>query len=236
VQLLADDAVPLSHKHLSLRYLESLADRIPPEVQEQLIPIATRIARREVPETHNFLGNARDAAGEATNLILALGAVDPDASADRLVDLLAGSPADRRWAARVAARTEGPDRLGLLVTLAADTDPSVRVAAAPGLATAVAPASPDLSPSAPSRRASPTPALPSRRTPPPRSEPPEERPPMPSSRRCASTPQRTSAKPQRAPTPDTQPRLPTSFVSGCGSRSDTVSASTALRMLSKQHA
>jgi hypothetical protein len=136
--LLDDDAVLMSAKRESLRVLESLADRVPPEVRDPLIPIASRIARREVPETLDFFGAPGDAAGEATNLLFALGAVDPDESAERLVEFLGGAPADRRWAARVAARAEGPETLGLLAALAGDADPEVRAAAAAGLASAVA--------------------------------------------------------------------------------------------------
>jgi uncharacterized protein DUF4365 len=138
LQLLADDRVVLNHKRESLRLLGSLADHVASEIRDHLIPIATRIARREAPETHDFLGGPGAAAGEATNLILALGAVEPYESSARLVDLLGGGPADRRWAAHVAARADGQEHLGLLVTLAADAVPSVRAAAARGLATAVA--------------------------------------------------------------------------------------------------
>jgi hypothetical protein len=137
--LLADDQVPVRGKCESLHLLESLADHVPPAVRDRLIPTATTIAHQEAPETNSvFFDNPGDAAGAATNLLLALGAVDPCQSADRLVALLGGDPADRRWAARVAARTEGQERLGLLVTLAADANPSVRAAAAKGLATVVA--------------------------------------------------------------------------------------------------
>jgi hypothetical protein len=138
LQLLGDDAVPMSAKRGSLRVLEALAERVPPDVRDPLVPIATRIARREVPETFDFFGAPGDAAGQATNLLLALGAVDRDESAERLVELLGGGPADRRWAARVAARAQGSDTLGLLATLAADVDPGVRAAAAAGLASTVA--------------------------------------------------------------------------------------------------
>jgi tetratricopeptide (TPR) repeat protein len=138
LELLADDCVCTSDKRSSLHFLALLADQVAPEVRDRLIPIATRIARREVPETNDVFGTPRGAAGEATNLICVLGGVDRYESAARLVDLLGGGPADRRWAARVAARTEDQEGLGLLVTLAADADPSVRAVAAQGLATVVA--------------------------------------------------------------------------------------------------
>jgi hypothetical protein len=79
--------------------LNPLAERVPSDVCDRLIPIATRIARREVPETLHLFSTPGDAAGQATNLILALGGPDPEESADHLVDLLAGAPAKRRWAA-----------------------------------------------------------------------------------------------------------------------------------------
>jgi HEAT repeat protein len=137
LRLLDDDRVLIGAKRYSLRYLASLADHVPQQIRERLIPIATKIARRETAETHDFFGDGGDAAGEATNVTLAFGGIDAEEFADRLVDLLAGGPTDRRWAARVAAQTDGSERVGLLVTLAADADASVRAAAAHGLASAV---------------------------------------------------------------------------------------------------
>jgi hypothetical protein len=196
LQLLADD-LPASGKRESLYFLESLADHVPPGVRGRLIPIATGIAHRVAPEAYDVLfDNRGDAAGAAANLLLALGAVDPYQSADRLVALLGGDPADRRWAARVAARTEGQERLGLLVTLAADADPRVRAQPPKASPRPSPPPTSGPSPSVPSWNASPTPARSSPPTPPTPSEWPEEKPPRPSSLRCANTPRRTSGKPQ----------------------------------------
>jgi len=138
LRLLADDVVMMSAKRGALRLLERLVDHVPPEVRDALAPIAMRIARREVPDTLDFFGEPGDATGEATNLLLALGAVGREESAERLVELLSGTHAERRWAALVGGRTDDPEVLGLLVTLAADDDPAVRAAAAASLARAVA--------------------------------------------------------------------------------------------------
>lgn len=138
LRLLADDVVMMSAKRGALRLLERLVDHVPPEVRDSLAPIAMRIARREVPETLDFFGEPGDATGEATNLLLALGAVGPEESAQRLVELLGGTHAERRWAGLVGGRADDPEVLGLLVTLAADDDPAVRAAAVTSLARAVA--------------------------------------------------------------------------------------------------
>jgi HEAT repeat protein len=55
-----------------------------------------------------------------------------------LLRLLAGTPEDRLWAARIAGRVDQPERLGLLIGLCQALEPGVRANAAAGLATLVA--------------------------------------------------------------------------------------------------
>jgi hypothetical protein len=138
VTLLDDDAVLTGGKVGALRALASLADRVPDDTRERLIPIAQRIAEAPAPDDFHMFINPEDAPGEATRLLLGLGALDSDATATRLCALLAGEPVDRRHAARVAARINGPERLGVLAALSADAEPTVRAAAADGLAAIVA--------------------------------------------------------------------------------------------------
>jgi HEAT repeat protein len=76
--------------------------------------------------------------GPATHLSAALGALDDDEAADRLLDLLGGDSNNRRWAAHVARRLNRSQDVGLLATLIQDPAPEVRAAAAEGLASLVA--------------------------------------------------------------------------------------------------
>jgi hypothetical protein len=138
LQLLADDAVMPILKRNAMRTLASLADRVPSEIAERLLFIIARIAKREAPAAPNFLDDRRDAAGEAANLVVALGGLDADDSLDRLTDLVAGEREDRQWAAQVAGQVGRPEDVGILIVLAADGDPGVRAAAASGLAALVA--------------------------------------------------------------------------------------------------
>ncbi len=138
LQLLADEAVLPGSKRAAMQALASLADQLPAETAERLLPIIARIAKREPPAAPDFLDEPRDAAGEAANLAVALGGLEIDDSLDRLTDLVAGEPGDRQWAAQVAGQAGRPEDVGVLMTLAADADPNVRAAAAFGLAALVA--------------------------------------------------------------------------------------------------
>ena len=137
LRLLDADVVSPGDKHAALDSLEALVDRVPTEVREALVPIALRIARGEAPQVPDPFGGPSTVAGRATRLLIAVGGLDAEESADRLVDLLLGGSPDRRWAAHVASRSENAEQVGVLVALSADADPTVRVAAATGLARAV---------------------------------------------------------------------------------------------------
>jgi HEAT repeat protein len=123
-----------------VRTLATLADHIPRETSEQLLPIIATIAKRQAPAAADFLDDprGRGAAGEAANLAVALGGLEVDDLLDRLTDLVAGEAGDRRWAAQVAGQSGRPEDVGILMALAADGDPDVRAAAASGLAALVA--------------------------------------------------------------------------------------------------
>jgi hypothetical protein len=82
--------------------------------------------------------NERDNMGVGTYLATVLGALDESATADRLLDLLAGDRNHRRWAAQVAGRLNRPEDIGVLATLSRDIDPEVRAATGAALASIVA--------------------------------------------------------------------------------------------------
>jgi hypothetical protein len=138
LRLLADNSVMPSSKRGAMGSLASLAENLPAEASERLLPIVGSIAKREAPAAAEALDEQRDAAGEAANLVVALGGLDIDDSLDRIPDLVAGESGDRRWAAQVAGRAQRSEDIGVLITLAADADPGVRAAAASGLAALVA--------------------------------------------------------------------------------------------------
>jgi hypothetical protein len=138
VRLFGDEAVGAGDKRGGLQSLAALADELPEGVRATLMPIAVAIADPSAPFVQSPLDPERDAVGAAIELAVALGAQDEAASAGSLLYLLAGDRYHRRSAARVARRLMRPEDLGVLVTLAEDSDPDVRAAAAAGLASLVA--------------------------------------------------------------------------------------------------
>lgn len=138
LRLLDDQTVRSGSKRIALQTLANLASHLPPDVAARLLPIAGTIAKRETAAPVDIFDGPRDTAGEAANLLVALGGLEMDDSFDRLTDLVAGESGDRRWAAEVAGQTGRPEDVGVLLTLAADDDPHVRAAAAFGLASLVA--------------------------------------------------------------------------------------------------
>ncbi len=137
LDLLEDDAVIGEHKRGAFHLLAALADRVPHELRARLEAIAVAVAQRPPDERWFPFGNKGDARGAAANLGAALGALDPDQAAGRLLDLLAGDADHRKWAAWLARRLGRAEDTGVLVTLTQDVEPAVRAAAAGALASLV---------------------------------------------------------------------------------------------------
>ena len=137
LRLLADDTVAGGHKIGAFQVLTSLSDHIPDKIRKRLAVIAKAAAERpsrgDLPPP---IGG--DAAGAAAQLAAALGALDAESIADRLLGLLAGDQEHQRWAARIAHRIGQPEDIGVLVTLAQASDANIRATAAAGLASLVA--------------------------------------------------------------------------------------------------
>jgi len=135
--LLRDKNVASSHKAGALGLLAALVSQIPAEVRQELEAIVAADPERNEVLQDQLLGDG-DLTGALTDLAAALGTLDDEASAGRLLDLLGGDFSQRQWAAQVARRLNRPEHTGILVALAHDSDPSVRAVAAMGLASLVA--------------------------------------------------------------------------------------------------
>jgi hypothetical protein len=133
LQLLEDGAVAGNDKQGALRVLASLEQNLPQHIRVRLQGISMTIAHQPLPAEAALFGEP-DATGAAVELAAALGALDDNTSADRLLELLAGDAEKRCWAARLARRLARPEDVGVLAALAQDTEPEVRAAAAAGLA------------------------------------------------------------------------------------------------------
>jgi hypothetical protein len=136
--LLADRQVADADKRPALSVLAGFADALPEDVRGRLKPIAASIS--EQPSSAPvFPGeHEKDAKGAAALLEAALGALDQEGAATRIIDLLAGDATHRRWAAHVAVRLGHDQEIGILATLIEDDEVGVRATAAAGLASLVA--------------------------------------------------------------------------------------------------
>ncbi|MEO7196250.1 MAG: DUF4365 domain-containing protein [Pseudonocardiaceae bacterium] len=136
--LLEEESVAGGHKVGALLLLASVTEHLHGDVRSRLKTIALAIAGQP-PSVHLVsLVDERDATGAATELAVALGALDEDTIAHQLVAFLAQDLAHRKWAARLACRLNRPETIGVLVALSQDLEPAVRAAAAGGLAFLVA--------------------------------------------------------------------------------------------------
>ncbi len=137
-ELLADSAVSDADKRGALGALAGLVDQLPADARETLKPLAAGVAERASDAVPDPFDRQRDAKGAGALLEAALGALDPDGAADRVLDLLAQDSAHRQWAAHVATRLGQPTDVGILAALIEDPDVSVRAIAAAGIASLVA--------------------------------------------------------------------------------------------------
>jgi hypothetical protein len=136
LELLSEPAVLVEHKRGALETLGNLADRIPTDVQAQLRPIAVTAAEQSTAPASMF-ETERDNMGPGTYLATVLGALGESATADRILNLLAGDRNHRRWATQIARQLGRPDDIGVLATLSQDSDVDVRAAASASLASIV---------------------------------------------------------------------------------------------------
>lgn len=137
LDLLEDDAVVAEHKRGAFHLLAVLADRFPDKLRGRLEAIAVTVAKQPPDERMFPFGNKVDARGPAANLAAALGALDPEQAAGRLLDLLAGDADHRQWGAWLAKSLGRAEDTGVLVSLTQDAEPAVRAAAAGALASLV---------------------------------------------------------------------------------------------------
>ncbi len=133
LELREESAVAGNDKRGAFLVLASLEPQIPDNFRPRLKDIATKGADQALPEHSLFIGDERDAKGAAADLAAALGALDDQDAADRILDLLAGDTDHRQWAARLASRLARVEDTGVLAVLAQDIEPQVRAAAAAGL-------------------------------------------------------------------------------------------------------
>jgi HEAT repeat protein len=138
LRLLGDSMVIGKHKREAFQVLTASADKLPGEIMQRLKTVAVAAAGQKPLGPIFPTKDAEGAAGAATELAIALGTLDEQISAEYLIELLAGSIDDRRWAARVAGRRAQPEDVGLLTSLIVDPDPAVRSSAASQLARMVA--------------------------------------------------------------------------------------------------
>jgi hypothetical protein len=134
LELLDDRAVAGNDKRGALQVLAALEQHLPDHVRPRLETISMAVAGQPLLPCAALFGDERDATGAAADLAAALGVLDDDSGANRLLELLAGDADHRRWAARLARRLARPEDVGVLVVLARDPEPEVRAAAAAGLA------------------------------------------------------------------------------------------------------
>ncbi|MEU4603501.1 DUF4365 domain-containing protein [Kribbella sp. NPDC023972] len=134
---LADDNIVPSQKRGALLALANGVGQVPEGLSDRLTEITARILATDADERDVEFGLGPGAAGPAAYLMATLGA---DSMIDEsVVQLLAGSRDQRRWAAMVAAchmRAAGGAQelaVGMLIALAHDEDPQIRATTAAGL-------------------------------------------------------------------------------------------------------
>ena len=136
LDLLRDQQIRAEQKAETLAVLVSLESKLPPEVRPELRNAAVALTSSAISDDLPLLGR-RDGRSAATALAELLDDDSDPLSAERFVNLLAGGPDDRQWAARIASRFRTADHVGFLATLAQDSEPKVRAIAAGSLATIV---------------------------------------------------------------------------------------------------
>lgn len=140
-ELITEPLVQGSQKQGAIVTLARLADHLSDDVAARFGAIAIDAAQRAATSRalhFDPFSDPADEAGAATDLAVALGAFDDAATDERLLEMLSGNSAARKWAARLARRVVRPEDVGVLATLANDIEPDVRATASAGLASIVA--------------------------------------------------------------------------------------------------
>jgi HEAT repeat protein len=132
--MFSDDAVWPRTKRAALEAVLGAVEQIPEETLAELRPIAASLASKTRDDWADPFDTEKDLRGPATCIAVATDAVDHEQATDLLLDLLAGGPGHRRWAAELARRRHNGEDLGLLLGMTTDQDPSARSAAAMALA------------------------------------------------------------------------------------------------------
>jgi hypothetical protein len=130
---LAEPVVIAEHKRGAVALLAEVPEQIPASIREHLGSLATNLVRNPAP-TSPFFGEGEALLGASVKLALALGALEETESRERLLDLMAGSEQERRWAAHAIAVRGVPAEAPLLIGLLQDGDPNVRAIAAGAMA------------------------------------------------------------------------------------------------------
>jgi len=132
LEMLAAEVVIADHKRASLRLLGDMAKQVPPEIRQQLAPIALELARSD--GAPGIFDNARSLRSEAMLLAAAIGALDDTQTAGHVLSLLGSDTVDRCRALALVDRIGVPEQIGILVALTGDPHPDVRAMAAALLA------------------------------------------------------------------------------------------------------
>jgi hypothetical protein len=134
LELLAEPRASGEHKSGAIAAMARSPERIPQRLRGQMGKIALGISAGDITSGPVLFEPGEGLIGRATILALGLGAIDVEQSADPYVELLAGEHRKRVWAAHVATRLARDRDVGVLAVLCDDSHPSVRAAAAAGLA------------------------------------------------------------------------------------------------------
>jgi hypothetical protein len=134
LELLAEPKASAEHKSGAISALAGSPEKIPEQIRGKLGKISVGIASGKIGHGPTFFDEDQGIAGQALVLATSLGAIDFKESADPYVELLSSDHPRRIWAAHVATRLGRSADIGILVSLSDDEHPSVRAAAAAGLA------------------------------------------------------------------------------------------------------
>lgn len=131
VDLVADPAVSGEMKQGVLRLMANHAKEFRALVGDRLLEAADAAAAGTSGRAHAAFDV--DVTGEAVFLVETLRGTEPELG-NAFRKLVSGSPAQRMWAAYLAAQAPGDQYVSALLTLVADADPHVRTQAAGGIA------------------------------------------------------------------------------------------------------
>lgn len=133
VEFLREPMVSIDRKRQTLIALFEQSERLDQRTRDLVTPVVKTIAAGEDGSQRGAF-TTRDACPEALAALAAVGGVMWATLAKQVIALLRGSEIERYYAALICTRADGSETLGILVTLANDDAPTVRMAASSGLA------------------------------------------------------------------------------------------------------